>query len=576
MLQRSFRFASIVLFLTVIVGFANAATTTERFNQLSQDILEALQSFYPVRATQMGIHAYDHRLADYSSKSVREMIKKLKGFEKQLDRIRVSELTPSDQVDLKLIKSNVQTTLLDLDKIKWHESSPQLYVDQAVDGLYSLMISQHAPVKEKLFSILHRMQAVPELFATARKNIRKPPEVWIELANQSLESAIDFYREVGSELMNQFPDRADEILKASTQAREAMNDFLVFLASVERGPDKAFSIGKENFDYKLAHEYFLPFGSDSLLTLGESLLQEARQAYTEFEEYVESQRQNGLDSVFVPSCVSRQDILDYYNWEVDQERLFLESHDIITVPETIAPISVVETPDYLRSMVPGIAYQPAGPFDKIQQAFFYVRPVPEDLDRKEIEARYRYVHRRGFKGSVVHEAYPGHHLQMQIAGMNASAIRKWQQNPMMVEGWALYCEEMMYKAGLYGEEDPAMWLAILGGIRFRAARIVADVKLHTGQFTYDECTNWMIEVLEADTESSRDYLRRSVRKYTLTPTVWMSYLMGKREIERLYEAAEAAAGPDFVDADFYDTMLSEGSIPPTLLWQIMGLKPIEP
>ena len=176
----------------------------------------------------------------------------------------------------------------------------------------------------------------------------------------------------------------------------------------------------------------------------------------------------------------------------------------------------------------------------------------------------------GFKGSVVHEAYPGHHLQMQIAGRHPSSVRKWQQNTMMIEGWSLFCEELMYTAGMYGDEDPAMWLAILGGIRFRAARIVADVKLHTGQFTFDECVDWMIDVLDAQTDSEQDYLRRSVQKYTATPTVWMSYLTGKREIERLRQAAKSAEGPAFVESEFFDKLLAEGSIPPTLMWEILA------
>ncbi len=126
---------------------------------------------------------------------------------------------------------------------------------------------------------------------------------------------------------------------------------------------------------------------------------------------------------------------------------------------------MVETPEFLRTMIGGIAYQPAGPFDSIQHGYFYVRPLG-DMDKTLLETRYKYVYRRGFKGSVVHEAYPGHHLQLQIAGMNPDPVRKWQMNNMMVEGWALYSEQMMYEQGLYGKEDKAQWQGVLGGIRF--------------------------------------------------------------------------------------------------------------
>jgi uncharacterized protein (DUF885 family) len=222
-------------------------------------------------------------------------------------------------------------------------------------------------------------------------------------------------------------------------------------------------------------------------------------------------------------------------------------------------------------MITGIAYQPAGPFDSVQQGYFYVRPVPEDLDRAQLEARYRYVHRRGFRGSVVHEAYPGHHLQLQLSGRHPDPVRRWSQNMMLVEGWALYCEEEVYHHGLFGHEDPVQWLGVLGGIRFRAMRIVADVMLHTGQFSYEECVDWAIDALHITSESSKDYIRREIRRYTYQPTYQMSYLMGKREIMKLRETAMARDGENFDLKAFHDALLAEGSIPPTLLWSAMGL-----
>ena len=561
----------LVLLLSGLLTPAQAQKQQRRFQALADEILATLQEFYPVRATEKGIHTYDHKLTDYSDRSVRRMIRKLDDFEKKLYRFRKAFKDPAQRIDYKLIKSNVDIALLDLKRIRWHKRSPVLYVQEAIDGIYLLMVSEHAPLSERLMSILGRMKQVPGLFATARKNIKKPPPVWIALAKESLESASEFYRQVASELMNRFPERADDILRISTTAREAMNDFAAYLEELEPGPPTAFAIGKDNFDYMLSNAYFLPYDADSLLRIGEALLEKARRAYNEYEHYVEEQRQNGRDSVFVPASFTRQDILDYYAWEVNQVKWYLQHRGIVEIPEDIAPVKIVETPPFLQTMIPGIAYQPAGPFDSVQVGLFYVRPIPKELDRRQLESRYRYVHRRGFKGSVVHEAYPGHHLQMQIAGRHPSPIRKWQDNPMMVEGWALYCEEMMYHAGLYGEEDPAMWLAILGGIRFRAARIVADVKLHTGRFTVEECIDWMNEVLQSESESEREYIARSVRKYTLTPTRWMSYLMGKREIERLRDAALASGR--YAESDFYDALLAEGSIPPALMWEALGLEP---
>lgn len=560
------------LIAVLLIALSANAQANTKFEKLSSDILETLQSFYPVRSTEMGIHAYDHRFTDYSSKSVKAMIKSLTNFEKRLYKYKGAKLSIDDRINYKLLKSNVDIALLDLKQIAWHKKSPQLYVDEAVNGIYFLILSNHAPLSEKVVPLINRMKSAPSLFTAARKNIKNPPQIYIDAALESLETAIDFYKEVSGELMNKFPERADKILKTSSIARDAMNDFITFLSEIKPGKENSFSIGTNKLDYKLKNEYFLDFTPDSLLKIGQALYDESNKAYNDYKAIVESHHQNGSDSVFVPSVFNKRDILEYYNWETNQVKIFLQKHKIVTIPENLAPLSVIETPSFLRSMIAGIAYQPAGPFDKDQHGYFYVRPIPDDLSRKMLESRYRYVHRRGFKGSVVHEAFPGHHLQMQIAGMNSDPVRKWQMNLMLIEGWALYSEQMMYEQGLYGEEDHNQWLGVLGGIRFRAARIIADMKLHTGQFSYDECVAWMTEALDVESESGKAYIKKQVRYYTMAPTMPMSYLTGKREVLRLLDAYKAKKGSAFSLLEFHDELLSYGSLPPALLWDLMELK----
>lgn len=556
----------IALLLTAPQSFS-----AKTFDQLAHEILETLQEFHPVHATEMGIHAYDHRFTDYSSPSVKEALKKFNNFEKELYRYKDANIPIEQKIDYKLLKAEVDMEIYDLKRIKWHERNPQIYVNELIDGIYFLLLSDHAPLSEKVVQIVNRMKAVPPFLATAKKNLKKPDPVYIRAANESLESAIRFYKSVAGELMNKFPERADNILKVSTAAREAMSDFQTYLSTMTPGPEMSFAIGKENFDYMLSNLYFLPYDSDSLLKIGEALFEEVDSLYRDYAVYVEEEHQNGTDSVFVPANFTKQDILNYYNWEAEQEKIFLQEYDLITIPENIAPLKVIETPPFLRTMVSGIAYQPAGPFDSVQTGLFYVRPIPDDLDRKQLESRYRYVQRRGFKASVVHEGYPGHHLMTQICGMNQDPVRKWSQNMLLIEGWALYCEQMMYEQGLYGQEDPTMWLNTLGGIRFRAARIIADVKLHTGQFSYDDCVNWMTEALDIDTDSGQEYIKKEVTRYTMTPTIPMSYLIGKTEIMKLRDAYMEQQGVDFEIADFHDKLLAEGAISPILLYEIWGL-----
>lgn len=556
----------------LIFSTATQAQDYKSFERISKDIHETLNSFYPVNATYLGIHEYDGKLADYSTKSVNTMIRKLTDFEKKLYRIKSANLSNHDRINYKLLKSNVDIALLNLKQIKWHKKSPQLYVDEAVDGLYFLLLSKHASLKDKLNDIISRMQNVSQLMNSARKNLISPPPIYIELADESLESGIGFYRDVAAELMQQFPERADEILRVSTSAREAMNDLQIYLSEIKPGDDKSFAIGKSNYDYKLKHEYFLNYDTDSLLKLGLTLYEEADKNYKDFEQLIENSSDTRSDQMFIPSSLNKQDVLDYYNWEINQVKQFLIESDIIILPENLAPISAIEIPTFLRSMIGGIAYQPAGAFDTNPRGYFYVRPLPEEFNNENREYYFNYMNNRKFRGSVAHEAFPGHHLQMQLAAQNPDPVRKWQQNMMMVEGWALYSEQMMYEIGLYGKEHKRQWKAILDGIRFRAARIVADVKLHTGKFTFDECVDWMIKALELTKESQIAYIKKEVRKITVVPTNRISYLIGKLEILNLRSAFKKKMGNSYNLKSFHDSLLAEGSIPPVLMWEILDLK----
>ena len=240
----------LVVFYISLILLTPAISLADAFQVLSNQIMEELQKFYPVRSTEMGIHSYDHRFTDYSSSSVKKMIGKLNRFEKKLYKYRGAKLSAHNKINYKLLKSNVDIALQDLKKIRWHKKSPQLYVDEAVNGLYFLVLSPHAPMSEKIATILVRMRAVPKLFATARKNLKKPPQIYIDAAIKSLEDGISFYKDVAGDISKQHPERADQLMKYSTRAREAMNDFINFLSTMTPGKDKSFAIGKNNFDYK--------------------------------------------------------------------------------------------------------------------------------------------------------------------------------------------------------------------------------------------------------------------------------------------------------------------------------------
>ncbi|PKK82000.1 MAG: hypothetical protein CVT49_15970 [candidate division Zixibacteria bacterium HGW-Zixibacteria-1] len=555
----------LVIFLMMASIAAGQSKLDENFNKLSGEILNNLQAFSPVLATAKGIHDYDYRFTDYSSKGIINEIAALKKFETRIYKYQKSDLSPENQIDLKLLKSNVDIALAELNKTKFYNRNPFIYIDDAVYGIYLILASDYAPLENRVQNIIARMKVVPDLLSQARKNLKAPPPVFTDAAIEMVNTGVDFYRSMQSDLSGQFPILASEINIAVDRAVSSMLEYKHFLENITPGDPKSFAVGRDHYDYLLQHQYFLDFNSDSLLKIGENLLEETKQLYNEYlADHDPSNSQ--VDSVFVLDCLTKDDILRYYNWEVDQTKLYLNENNIVTVPDDIGRCLVIETPPFLTGMISTLAYEPPGEFSPVQTGYFYVRPIPDTMDAGQRAARYKYINRRGFKGGVVHEAYPGHHLQMQMASLLDDDVRKWQDNMLLKEGWALYCEEMMYNSGFYGSDD-RQYLRVLGGIAFRAARIIVDVKLQTGQMSVEEAIKWMAETTESDTST----MRTEINWYVQKPTVPMTYLTGKLEILKLLDEVKAREGENFSLQDFHDRLLAEGSLPPALIRERWGL-----
>ena len=165
----------------------------------------------------------------------------------------------------------------------------------------------------------------------------------------------------------------------------------------------------------------------------------------------------------------------------------------------------------------------------------------------------------GIPVTTVHEGYPGHHLQISLANRVRSSVRRQVWTPVMVEGWALYCEEMMGEQGFYA--DPRTRLLQLKDHLWRACRVVIDVGLHTEKLSFEEAVRMLVEVARLEPAGATG----EVKRYTKTPTQPLSYAVGQREIRALRDEVRAAEGGRFSLGRFHDRLLQYGSIPISLI-----------
>jgi len=545
-----------LLFLGPVV---QADTKAEKnFKKLADEILTDLYKFYPVRSTSMGIHDYDGKFTDYSKSNVSSHYSKFKTYVTRLHKYRSVKLPLEMKIDMRALRSNCETALLDLGKIAYHKNNPSLYIDEAIEGIYLLMIADHLPLDQRVNSILGRMNNLPKYLEQGQENLKKVPPVWLTYSREHINDAIDLYTGVVADLQEKLPTRQEEIKKAGNNALAALEQFKSFLRGLTPGEPGSFAIGIEYFDYILQHKHLLGYNNDSLLNIGEyyvSILKE------EYDEKQNAMNTNRIESgIFVPPSFCAADVLEYYRWELDNIRQFIIDRDLLTIPETVPSCKVVETPSFMGATITSFAYQWAPPFDSLGESVFFIKPVPELASDSLRLKYYRNIIKRDLREVMTHEVWPGHHLQMELARNQPSAARLWQVDNVFCEGWAFYCEEMIYKAGLYADQ-PEIEIKFLGAQLLRAARAVIDVKLHTGRFSYQDAVDYLVDLMGG----GREYFEKEVMRYTMTPGQPMSYLAGKLAILELREEVKAREGDDFSLKDFHDRLLSVGSVSPALV-----------
>jgi uncharacterized protein (DUF885 family) len=566
---RPFRPASFAFSVALFAASASAIGpirpgASGRLDSLGREAFRALWEFHPVDATRCGFHDFDGRLGDYSPARTAVLKLTVSRFLAQLDRLDTLALSLDDRIDRELLVSNLKMELFWLDRFRLLERDPHYYSDECVGGVYYVLLRDFAPLPVRALRVAERLEDVPRFIKQARANIKDPPRLYAEVAIGELQDAEDLFKESATELGKQVPELSARLAAA---ADKAVNSISAWRAGLELDLPRlsdSFAMGREKFDYLLATDKFLGFGSDSLLRMGENLFARTDSVMkvlrAEEAEVLKRHPPVPPKDKPAPAGFSKRDVLADEQAEVDSMRAWVECSNAATVPAWVGPLRVVETPAFLRRVLPGVAMEGAAPLDKEQTGYMYIPPLPDRFDTALARQYYNSGRRHGYRGGIVHEGLPGHHFQISIANHNPSFIRKLQFNTCTIEGWALYCEQMVVEQGLY-PPDSFPDLRWLGGVWFRAARIIVDAKLHTGKMSYDDAWKFMVEKCWPDTA----FFKAEVRRYCLSPSQPMSYLVGKTQLLALRDEYRWKMGDRFSLRDFHDRLLAEGSIPVSLI-----------
>ena len=504
----------------------------------------------PEVATYLGIHDHDHELSSGSREQVERELTFAEQSIAELERFDPGELSADRRLDRDLAIHEARLLRFQLtERRAWAGHSDA--AEHIGDAIFPLFSRDFAPLPERLESIAARLEQAPRYIAETRTRVTDPVALWTEIDVEGTRALPAFLDTVLAAARAEQADQAlvDRLAKAVDATKAALDEHVTWLTDeILPNAHADWRTGPDRFE-ELVRLRELEASGDEILAVGEQMLADSKAARDEICGEIDPT----LDPAEVADVVKDDhaatfpEALQEYRRDMDRARAFVVEHDLATMPPD-EKLIVVETPHFMRHVIPFAAYFSPARFDPVPLGIYIVTPP-------ETPGMMREHNRASVSNTSVHEAYPGHHLQLSGAAANPSLVRLFSGAPEFSEGWAFYCEQMMKDAGFddtpkhrYIQYTDAIW---------RSTRIILDIQLHRGQIGFEQA----VDRLQAETGFERPAALGEVKRYTSTPTYQLSYLYGRHMIENLRRDIERRMGPAFRLKFFHDTLIYGGTMP---------------
>jgi uncharacterized protein (DUF885 family) len=534
---------------------------------LLDDFLAEDLAHEPVRATALGIPDHDEHLGDFSADGIVAWERRENAWLERFEGVGDDGLDADDRIDRDLVLAVLRGRRV-LHAWEVWRRSPDEYLGPALYGAFYLFLHRLRPEPELAHAATARLRAVAEVLDHGRANL-DPDLANAVLVRRSLgmcRAGAVYARELlPAEVADEgLRAQVAEAGEAAADAFASFADFLEGLADAARGP---FALGEDRYTRLLREQEGLADDAASLHARG-------RIAYDELAEAMAARARDLEGTDDFRAVITRlnddhpatpDEMRALYEDATGRARAFLDEHDLVTFPE--GERCVVEpSPSFQRPVLAVASYSRPPAFTDSRVGHFFVPFPPDGASDDDVRQRLRMNARPLIPSIAVHEAYPGHHWHLAVAAGNPRPVRKVYGTSYFAEGWALYTEQMMREQGFF---TPAQELVQLDMRLFRAARIVVDTSLHTGEMGPDEATAFM----EERAGLTGPVARAEVERYCAWPTQAASYLTGSLEIEGMRERFLAAGGGL---REFHDTITAAGNLPLHLAARAVGVGGTEP
>jgi uncharacterized protein (DUF885 family) len=559
----------------LFIAFGCRSNPSDRISRLTEEFVYTTLSFSPSSATSSGLHQYkgqnlDTQLDDLSPAGLDRQQRFYEDFQARLHQLQSDRLDPEARVDYTILDDQCSLSLLDLKEIHSALHSPTMYVETLGNALFSPFVLDYAPKPQRIQSIMARLEKVPLFLDQAATNMTSSPAIWTQVAQQENQGNMDL---VDKTIRAEVPDSLREsYARTARPALDAMKKFQDYLQkNLSALGDYDWRLGQDRYTRKFRYQLETGAEADTTLEHAEQELSKVRTrmfdlalplASNPHKELSGDARTNAVVQDALDKIASRHSTRESFMEDARQDlaeaRAYVQQKHLVTLPAD-SNLQVIPTPAFMRGIYSVGGFNPAPPLEPKLGAFYWVTPIPADWPAERIDSKLREYNFYKLKLLTLHEAMPGHYVQMQISNSveppPRRLLRSLYGNGPYIEGWAQYAEQMMLDSGFF--QSPEMALTFLKEDLRVIANAILDVRLQMLGMTDQEALDLMQNQTFQEKEEATEKLQRAKLSSAQLPMYfagWAGWLKARED----YQKAKGAA---YNLTTFNDSALHEGAVP---------------
>ena len=538
------------------------------FSKLTDDFVYGELALSPVGATSAGYHQHrgeslDEKLDDFSRSGISDQRAFCRDIRDRLQSIKLDSLSPEDRADYDMIQDQLALQLLELDHIQSFRHNPTVYVELIGNALFNPFVLEYAAKPKRFGQIVKRLQRIPVLIQQAHENLVDAPAVWTRVAQEENDGNIEL---IDHTLRAAAPaELRGDYDRAAKSALEALRNFNLFLKTDLSKQTISWRLGKEKYDQKF--RLFLDVGKTPAQVLSEAQaeLNKVR------DQMAKLAAPKSIPQALAEIAAKHPTPENYFaeaRRTLQEATDFVRSKGLLTLPPR-ANLQVIETPEFMRGIYAVGGFNAAPTLEPQLGAFYWITPIPKNWPQERIDSKLREYNTYGLQELTVHEAMPGHYVQLEYANdvqpNGRRLLRNIFGNGPYVEGWAVYAQQMMSDEG-YLNNDPALRMTFLKQMLRVISNSILDIKLQTQDMTEPEAMDLMLNQAYQEKEEATAKMQRAQLSSCQLPMYfvgWHGWLQAREEYKH-------RRGVGFKLSEFHERALKESAVPLPVLSRLLA------